>query len=51
MPIRRIKLVKYYAILTQSSVEKLVIQSQEFQRSWVKYHLVTAQSNANLKHY
>jgi len=27
-----------------------VVQSQEFQRSWVECHLGTAQSNDNLKH-
>lgn len=42
--------VKYDTILTWSNVEKLIFQSQAFQRSWIESHLATAQSNANLKH-
>lgn len=41
--------VKYDTVSIWSNVEKLVFQSQEFQRSWVERHLDTAQSNANLK--
>lgn len=42
--------VKYDTILTWNNVEKLVFQSQEFQRSWIECCLATAQSNLNLKH-